>query len=412
MLTGFSTDSIMILLGTGSVACLAAWLVRGVIANRKTSQLIDEWESRVDDLSRKRDNLLAEANKNRATIETQQTEIYQNEQAVQRSNTLLNSALEKINSLSKDLFTLRAEREDSKLKLVTFQNALNSVRNQSQVLQREFIKSRNFYKAELKKAFEKRQALEVSIDNARAEQDSLRNLLTGSRSEQESVNRMLESARNRLAEIDKLERDVVRLEADNAQLNHDAALAKQETDSLKRDVAEMDELQVQNTEMSEVVKSMETSRRQYEQDAKRYQGVASQSEKQSETLRIRLDEVEQNFLELEKEQQNAIRQAQQEAATANYPSGRDDQPAQEIDDLKEIIGIGKVFEVALNELGVYSFRQLANFGIADIARVNTKLKEFKGRMEQDDWIGQAKELLFKKHGGADSDEDGQNVGHS
>ena len=412
MLTGFSTDSLMILLGTGSVACLAAWLVRGVIANRKTSQLIDEWESRVDDLSRKRDNLLAEANKNRATIETQQTEIYQNEQAVQRSSTLLNSALEKINSLSKDLFTLRAEREDSKSKLVTFQNALNSVRNQSQVLQREFIKSRNFYKAELKKAFEKRQALEVSIDNARAEQDSLRNLLTGSRSEQESVNRMLESARNRLAEIDKLERDVVRLEADNAQLNHDAALAKQETDSLKRDVAEIDELQVQNTELSEVVKSMENSRRQYEQDAKRYQGVASQSEKQSETLRIRLDEVEQNFLELEKQQQNAIRQAQEEAATANNPSGRDDQPAQEIDDLKDIIGIGKVFEGALNELGVYSFRQLANFGMADIARVNTKLKEFKGRMEQDDWIGQAKELLFKKHGGADWDEDRQNVGHS
>jgi predicted flap endonuclease-1-like 5' DNA nuclease len=412
MLTGFSTDSLMILLGTGSVAGLAVWLVRGMIANRQTSQLIDEWESRVDDLSRKRDNLLAEANKNRATIETQQTEIYQNEQAVQRSNTSLNSALEKINSLSKDLFTLRAEREDSKLKLVTFQNALNSVQNQSQVLQREFIKSRNFYKAELKKAFEKRQALEVSIDNARAEQDSLRNLLTGSRSEQESVNRMLESAKIRLAEIDKLERDVVRLEADNAQLNHDAALAKQETDSLKRDVAEMDELQVQNTELSEVVKSMETSRRQYEQDAKRHQGVASQSEKQSETLRIRLDEVEQNFLELEKQQQNAIRQAQEEAATANNPGGRDDQPAQEVDDLKEIIGIGKVFEGALNELGVYSFRRLANFGMADIARVNTKLKEFKGRMEQDDWIGQAKDLLFKKHGGADSDEDGQNVGHS
>ena len=412
MITGLSTDSLMILLGTGSVAGLVAWLVRSMIANRQTSQLIDEWESRVDDLSRKRDNLLAEANKNRATIETQQTEIYQNEQAVQRSNTLLNSALEKITSLSKDLFTLRAEREDSKLKLVTFQNALNSVRNQSQVLQSEFIKSRNFYKAELKKAFEKRQALEVSIDNARAEQDSLRNLLTGSRSEQESVNRMLESARNRLAEIDKLERDVVRLEADNAQLNHDAALAKQETDSLKRDVAELDELQVQNTELSEVVKSMETSRRQYEQDAKRYQGVASQSEKQSETLRIRLDEVEQNFLELEKQQQNAIRQAREEAATASNPSGRDDQPAQEVDDLKQITGIGKVFEGALNELGVYSFRQLANFGIADIARVNTKLKEFKGRMEQDDWIGQAKELLFKKHDGADSDQDGQNVGHS
>ena len=265
MLTGITTDTLLILLGAGAVAGILAWLVRGMIARRQTIGLIDAWESRVDDLSRKRDGLLTEANKYRATIEAQQAEMHQSEQAVQRSNTSLNSAVEKINSLSKDLFTLRAEREDSKLKLVTFQNALNSVRFKSQELQREFIKSREFYKAELRKAFEKRQALEVSIDNARAEQDSLRNLLTGSRSEQESVNRMLESARNRLAEIDKLERDVIRLEADNAQLNHDAALARQEIESLKRDVTELDELKVQNDEMSAVVKSRESSRRQYEE---------------------------------------------------------------------------------------------------------------------------------------------------
>jgi predicted flap endonuclease-1-like 5' DNA nuclease len=68
-----------------------------------------------------------------------------------------------------------------------------------------------------------------------------------------------------------------------------------------------------------------------------------------------------------------------------------------------------VFEGALNELGVYSFRQLANFGMADIARVNAKLKEFKGRMEQDDWIGQAKELLFEKYSGDDAGENKKTV---
>ena len=52
--------------------------------------------------------------------------------------------------------------------------------------------------------------------------------------------------------------------------------------------------------------------------------------------------------------------------------------------------------VTLHKLGVYSFRQLANFGPADIARVNAALKENKGRMEQDDWIGQAKELYYQK----------------
>jgi len=71
---------------------------------------------------------------------------------------------------------------------------------------------------------------------------------------------------------------------------------------------------------------------------------------------------------------------------------------QEKDDLQEIVGIGKVFEHALHELGIYSFRQIAAFDVADMARVNVELKECKGRMEQDDWIGQAKDLLFKKYG--------------
>ena len=211
-----------------------------------------------------------------------------------------------------------------------------------------------------------------------------------------------------LAEIDKLEQDVVRLEADNAQLNHDYALAKQEIQVLKRDLAELDQLKVQNTEMSEVLKSMEASRRQYEEDARRYQNIASESEKQSETLRFRLDEVEKNFLELEAQQQNAIQQAREEALSANEPGANDDS-VREVDDLKQIVGIGKVFESALNDLGIYSFRQLANFTVHDIARVNAKLKEFKGRMEQDDWIGQAKELLFKKHGSADSQDGLQNA---
>ena len=68
------------------------------------------------------------------------------------------------------------------------------------------------------------------------------------------------------------------------------------------------------------------------------------------------------------------------------------------DDLQEIVGIGKVFEHALHELGIYSYAQIAAFDVKDVARVNMVLKECKGRMEQDDWIGQARELQFKKYG--------------
>ena len=70
----------------------------------------------------------------------------------------------------------------------------------------------------------------------------------------------------------------------------------------------------------------------------------------------------------------------------------------ENDDLQQIVGIGKAFELTLHELGIYNFKQIAAFDLGDIARVNAELKDFKGRMEQDDWIGQAKDLHFKKYG--------------
>ena len=75
-----------------------------------------------------------------------------------------------------------------------------------------------------------------------------------------------------------------------------------------------------------------------------------------------------------------------------------DTPQGEIDDLTEIIGVGNVFAATLHKLGIYHFRQIAAFGPAELARVNAELKEFKGRIEQDDWIGQAKELHFRKYG--------------
>ena len=138
------------------------------------------------------------------------------------------------------------------------------------------------------------------------------------------------------------------------------------------------------------------SRRQYETDAKRYRDHADQTEQKSETLQIRLDEVEQNFADMERQQRKALRDARN-AAVVQKSNGQTP-PPQEHDDLKEIVGVGKAFEQTLHELGVFSYRQIANFGVTDIARVNSKLKEFRGRMEQDDWIGQAKELLFKKYG--------------
>jgi predicted flap endonuclease-1-like 5' DNA nuclease len=66
-------------------------------------------------------------------------------------------------------------------------------------------------------------------------------------------------------------------------------------------------------------------------------------------------------------------------------------PEGEPDDLKQISGIGPGIEKILHELGIYHFRQIAEFTPANVAWVNQRLR-FKGRIEREDWIGQARRL--------------------
>lgn len=390
-----------------AAACIGAalvWLVAAAYGRRRLSGQADEWQEKIDHVSRARDRLKLETEKLRATIESQQGAMHRNEQEVARAGTELASLRERTRQLSKDVFTLKTEREETKAKMTAFQNALLNVKQQAATIQAEFLKSREFYKGELTKAFERRKALEIKLDDARAEHESFTNLLQSSVSEKESVNKMLKAAQRRLDNLDALERKTINLEAENAQLRHDAAIAQADIESLQRDVEELEELRVQNRELTQCVTSLENSRRQYESDAQRYKERAGESEMKSETLRLKLDEVEKNFMDIEMQQKRALKDVRKSGNGARKSNGKaaptPTPEEEEHDDLKQIVGIGKVFEHTLHEMGIFTYRQIAAFDISDIARVNRELKEFRGRMEQDDWIGQAKELHYKKYGKA------------
>ena len=365
------------------------------LRRRQLDKIDSNWQARLDDMTRRRDRQVAECNSLRTRLEEQQATMHKHDVAVAKVRTELESAREREKRLTKDNFTMRGEREEFKKTLARFQAAMKSVKQQATDLQTEFSKSREFFKGELQKSFEKRKDLEQKLENARLEHESFTNLLQSSRSEQDAINRMLSSSQARLANMDNLEQDVIRLEAENAQANHDLRLANQEIETLRRDIAELDELKVQNRELAHCLESMENSRKQYESDAQRYRNQANEQEQKSETLRIRVDELEQSFADIENQQRKALKEARSQAA--NGKSNGRVEPEIEKDDLQQIVGIGKVFERALNDLGIYNFRQIAAFGPADIARVNGALKEIRGRMEQDDWIGQAKELMYSKY---------------
>lgn len=61
------------------------------------------------------------------------------------------------------------------------------------------------------------------------------------------------------------------------------------------------------------------------------------------------------------------------------------------DDLKKIKGVGPKLESKLNNLGIYHFAQIAVWTKENVAFVDDKLS-FKGRIDRDDWIEQAKIL--------------------
>jgi predicted flap endonuclease-1-like 5' DNA nuclease len=59
------------------------------------------------------------------------------------------------------------------------------------------------------------------------------------------------------------------------------------------------------------------------------------------------------------------------------------------DDLLQIKGVGPKLNALLNGLGIHRFDQIANWGPDEIAKVDTHLDMFKGRIDRDQWIEQA-----------------------
>lgn len=69
--------------------------------------------------------------------------------------------------------------------------------------------------------------------------------------------------------------------------------------------------------------------------------------------------------------------------------------AEQNDDLKKITGVGPKLERVLNKQGISTYAQIANMSAKEMAKIGENLG-FPGRIERDDWAGQAKALIEAK----------------
>jgi large subunit ribosomal protein L21 len=75
-----------------------------------------------------------------------------------------------------------------------------------------------------------------------------------------------------------------------------------------------------------------------------------------------------------------------------------------VDDLKLIGGVGPAIEKKLHEAGITSLKEIAAWTAEDVASFDEKLA-FHGRIEREDWIGQANDLLAGKPPRAKADQE-------
>jgi predicted flap endonuclease-1-like 5' DNA nuclease len=88
---------------------------------------------------------------------------------------------------------------------------------------------------------------------------------------------------------------------------------------------------------------------------------------------------------------SVLRSVRSEAYRAAEGSPADTGAIRSTDDLKRIRGIGLLIEKRLNAMGISRYEQIAHWTAEDVERVSGKL-DFKGRIERENWIEQARIL--------------------
>lgn len=75
------------------------------------------------------------------------------------------------------------------------------------------------------------------------------------------------------------------------------------------------------------------------------------------------------------------------------------------DDLQKINGIGPYTEAKLNDLGIFTYDQISKLKEDDIAAITELIKFFPDRIKNDQWVGKARNLIYKNSNSKGSRED-------
>ena len=231
--------------------------------------------------------------------------------------------------------------------------------------------------------------LKAKLADLEAEKDKLEDSLAEI-AQLENGNEVLSSTINTLIkENEQLKEQVEALpqyEAGNEVLNNSMQTLITENEALQDNVTTITQYEsgqeILNNTITELIEKNEALEAQ----------LANQSNNQIEWS---IDENDTVVIETEEGEGMDV-----EDAKAAFKAAIGEQIAQasaaERDDLKQINGIGPFIEEKLNDLGIYTFEQVSQLDDDLIEILTNAIEFFPGRIERDDWVGQADRLFYTK----------------
>ncbi len=123
-------------------------------------------------------------------------------------------------------------------------------------------------------------------------------------------------------------------------------------------------------------------------EIKNLEYLKAKSENEASRITLKNEEKKQKITE----QEEALLQIAKRKHLLNY-SSFGIATIEEKDDLQMISGIGPFIEERLHAIDIYSLKQISKFTAKDIEKINVVIEYFAGRIERDEWVEQAKELV-------------------
>ncbi len=402
------------LLVAATIGLMMGWLLRSFATSEKRQQL-SEIATRLRGREHELDTLNHELKVRTSAVQMLEGKMITSEAALKDLTADLATKVEQLTGLQTELRekgvhlyaaererdTLRREVEEAESRLkaqsVGFADMQTQMENAEDVLI-----SRDQEIATLKNWVEQLAPKDAEIARLRARTEELEPFQERSRRLERELEQdrarasvALQGKEQELAQhrthIGEMESELVRLRAQNQDdLTRFTETLQQRDQDIQRLRTTVEELEVFRGE----VEKKEIALREAEE--RRVMDV-SEREEEIGALRKRLVEyrVAQRFSNQTKST-GAIEPASHNAPTPGRSAGKG-RPAQK-DDLKQIHGIGPVMERVLNRMGMFTFRQIAEWKDQDVEHMASELNTFPDRIRHDNWIAGAKEQHFLKYG--------------